>query len=72
LDVAEKALVVAAGIALVGSVAAIEMTALQALANPSGTAITSVAVIVASGASGMVGVAAFGVLWLLRNIRRRK
>ena len=69
MDAAENAMIVAAGVAIVGSVAAIGMTALQTLANPSGTVVTSVPVIVASGVLGMMGAAAFGVLWLLRNIK---
>jgi hypothetical protein len=70
LDSIEKAMLVAAGVALIGSVAAIGMTALQALANPSGTVVASVWVIIASGILGMVGLGAFGVLWLLRNNKR--
>ena len=63
-------MLVAAGVALIGSVAAIGMTALQALANPSGTVVASVWVIIASGILGMVGLGSFGVLWLLRNNNR--
>jgi hypothetical protein len=63
-------MLVAAAVALAGSVAAVGMTALQALANPSGTFVTSVPAIVASGVLGIVGAAAFGTLWLLRNIKR--
>ncbi len=50
--IAEKAILVAAGVALMGSVAAIGTTAFQALANPSGTVVTSVPVIVASCVMG--------------------
>jgi hypothetical protein len=63
-------MLLAAGVALIGTVAAIGMAALQALANPSGTVVASVSVIVASGLAGTVGLAAFGILWLLRNNKR--
>jgi hypothetical protein len=67
LDAAERAMVVAATVALVSSVVAIGLTARQTLANPSGT-VTSVLAIGASGVLGMVGMTAFGLLWL-RNIK---
>jgi hypothetical protein len=70
LESTELAMLLAAGVALIGTVAAIGMAALQALANPSGTVVTSVSVIVASGLAGTVGLAAFGILWLLRNNKR--
>jgi hypothetical protein len=70
MDSTEKAMVVAAGVALVGLFAAVSMTALQALADPSGTVVVSIGVIVASGIVGMMGVAAFGLLWLLKSNKR--
>ncbi len=70
MDAAERVMLLSAGVAVMGSVAAIGMTALQILANPSGTVVTSVPVIVASGVLGAVGTASFGVLWALRNINR--
>ena len=69
MDAGEEAMLVAATMAMIGSVAAIGMAALQTLANPSGTVVASVPLIVASGVLGMAGTAAFGLLWLLRNIK---
>lgn len=60
----------AAGIALIGTVAALGLTALQALANPSGTVVVSVSLIVVAGIVGMMGLAVFGALWFLRNNKR--
>jgi len=59
-----------AGVALTGSVGAIGMVALQALANQSGTLVASVPIIVATGVLGITGMVGFGALWLMRNISR--
>jgi hypothetical protein len=61
-------MVVAAIVALISSVVAIGLTALQTLVNPSGTVVTSALVIVASGVLGIMGMTAFELLWL-RNIK---
>jgi hypothetical protein len=61
-------MVVAATVALIRSAVAIGLTAIQALANPSGTVVTSALVIVASGVLGIMGMTAFELLWL-RNIK---
>jgi hypothetical protein len=58
------------GVALTGSVGAIGMAALQALANQSGTMVASVNIIVATGVLGVTGMVGFGALWLVRNISR--
>jgi hypothetical protein len=70
LESTEKAMLVAAGVALLGSVAAVGLIALQALADPSGTVVASMGIILVSGFFGMIGLAAFGVLWFLRNNKR--
>jgi len=67
----EKAMILAAGVALVFSVAAIGMTALQALATPSGTFVVSSGMIAVMGIIGMLGLAAFGLLWLARGTRTK-
>jgi hypothetical protein len=70
MDSTDKAMVAAAGVAVVGLVAALGMAALQTLARPSGTVVASVWVIVGTGIVGMIGLAAFGVLWLLTGSKR--
>ena len=64
------AMVVAAGVAVISLVAALGMSALQTLANPSGTVVAPVSLIVATGVAGMIGLAAFGVLWLVSSGKR--
>jgi hypothetical protein len=71
MDSTEKAMMAAAGVAVVALVMALGMAALQALANPSGTVVVSVSLIVATGIVGMLGLAAFGVLRLLNGSKRR-
>jgi len=66
----ERAMLVSAGIALIFSVAAIGMAALVALATPSGTFVVGVGVIVVTGIIGMIGLALFGVLWLVRSTKQ--
>ena len=63
-------MLVAGGFALIGSVTAIGLTALQALANPSGTLVASVSMIAAAGTIGTGGSAAFALLWLSDNSRK--
>jgi len=58
LDAVYDAILVGAAVALMSSVVAIGLTALQTLANPSGTVIDS----------AVLGMTAFGLLWL-RNIK---
>jgi len=70
MNATEKAMVAAAGVAVVGLVAALGMSALQTLANPSGTVVVSISLIVATGIVGMLGLAAFGVLWLVNSAKR--
>jgi len=60
-------MVAAAGVALVGLVAALSMTVIQTLATPSGTVVGSTGWIVALGIIGMLGLAAFGVLWAVNG-----
>ena len=71
MDPTEKAMLAAAAVALIGTVVAFGMAALQALANPSGTVVTSIGVIFASGLLGAMGLAAFGMLWFLRKNNKR-
>lgn len=63
LTTTQKRMVVAGGVALVFSLAAIGMAAIQALANPSGTFVIGSGPIAVTGIIGMLGLAAFGVLW---------
>jgi hypothetical protein len=65
----DKGMIVAAGVALIGLVVAIGLTMIQVLANPSGTVVGSIAIIVASGVIGMMGLAAFGLLWIKQSTK---
>ncbi len=67
----EKGMVAAGGVALVFLVAALSMTAIQTLATPSGTIVGSIGVIEALGIIGMLGLAAFGVLWVINGTKQR-
>jgi hypothetical protein len=66
----DKGKIVAAAVALVGVVVALTMTAIQVMANPSGTVVGSIELIVASGVIGMMGLAAFGLLWITQSTKR--
>jgi len=72
LDLIEKGMIAAAGVAVVFLVAALGMSALQTLANPSGTVVAPVSLIVATGITGMFGLAAFGVLWLINGSKQNR
>ena len=63
----EKKMVIAGGVALVFSIAAVGMAAIQALATPSGTFVVGAGDIAITGIIGMLGLAAFGVLWASRK-----
>ena len=63
-------MLVAAGFALTGAVAAISLAALQVLANPSGTLVAPASVIEVAAVIGIGGATAFGLLRLSNKSKR--
>jgi hypothetical protein len=70
LDPTEKKMLLAGGVALVFSIAAIGMTAIQILANPSGTFVVGTGIIAVTAVIGLLGLAAFGALWASRGTKK--
>jgi len=70
LDPTEKKMLIAGGIALVFSIAAIGMVAIQTLANPSGTFVVGPGIIATTAIIGLLGLAAFGALWAMRGTKK--
>lgn len=67
MTTAEKRMIIAGGVALVFTLAAVAMAAIQALATPSGTFVVGAGPIAITGIIGMIGLAAFGFLWATKK-----